>query len=102
MKRALSTVLGLLALVVATDALAAVPTTVTFTGRLSTSSGPVNGTVGGVFEIFDAPTGGTQVWTETRSLNASAGLLFVDLGAVTPLDETIFDGQGAISQADAC
>jgi hypothetical protein len=88
----LATILVALSLMVTSDALA-VPSTVSFTGRLSTSAGPVNGNVEVTFSLFSTATGGSSVWTETRSgINATNGLFFVDLGAVTPLDDTIFDG----------
>lgn len=81
-----------LALLLSSQALA-VPGTVAFTGRLRTSQGPVTGTVDATFTLYTAATGGTSVWTEARTgLSAVDGLLYVDLGAVTPLDENIFAG----------
>jgi hypothetical protein len=40
----------------------AVPQTMSFTGRISTGSGPVNGTVSVNFAIYDAVTNGTKLW----------------------------------------
>ena len=92
MKRILSMLVGLVALCVVTEA-RAVPGTIAFTGRLSTSSGPVNGTVNATFTLYNAATAGSSVWTENRAgLTANAGLLYVDLGAATTLDEMVFDG----------
>src|SRR5687767_14172449 len=77
----------------ATDAWA-VPDTVTFTGRLKNSQGPVTGSVNLVFRMYDAPTGGNQVWTETRNaVGANEGLVYVELGQDTSMDEVVFDGQ---------
>lgn len=72
----------------------AVPQTISFTGRLTTSSGPVTGSVNLTFKLFDDPTGGTALWTEVRNgVGAnSTGLVFVDLGQVTTLDSTLFTG----------
>jgi hypothetical protein len=84
--------LFVLALLLSSQALA-VPGTVAFTGRLRTSQGPVTGTVDATFTLYTAASGGTSVWTEARNgLSAVDGLLYVDLGAVTPLDENIFNG----------
>jgi hypothetical protein len=83
---------GLIVLFASTSALAA-PTRITFSGRLTTSSGPVTGSVNLTFRLFNAATGGTEVWTETRNgVGAQNGLVFVELGETTTLDESVFDG----------
>jgi hypothetical protein len=82
-----------LMLLLATGSAFAVPQTMNFTGRLATTSGPVSGNVTLIFRIFDAPTAGTQDWTETHaSVGATNGLVYVDLGATSALDENVFDG----------
>jgi hypothetical protein len=69
------------------------PSPITFTGRLSTSSGPVNGTVSVTFTVYDALVGGASHWTDTISLSANNGLVFAQLGtASNPLDGTVFAG----------
>lgn len=89
MKRILSTIVGLGLLCAFAEA-HAVPATVSFTGRLATSAGPVNGNVAVTFSLFDRATAGTALWTEARpSLLASAGLVHADLGALTTLDEGV-------------
>lgn len=70
----------------------AAPSTIGFTGRLATSTGPVEGTVAITFALYSAGTGGDEVWSETRDVTASAGLVYLDLGATTPLDATVFAG----------
>jgi hypothetical protein len=71
----------------------AVPTTISFTGRLKTSAGVVNGNVNLTFKLYDAGTGGTAVWTETHTgVTADTGLVYVDLGSMTTLDSTILNG----------
>jgi hypothetical protein len=44
--------------------------------------------------MFDASTGGTAVWTENRTgvTIPDDGLLYLDLGSVTPLDANVFSG----------
>lgn len=71
----------------------AVPQTVSFTGRLTTSAGPVNGSVNLTFRLFNVATSGSALWTEVRNgVGASNGLVFVDLGQVTALDSSLFTG----------
>lgn len=94
MKRIVSTILGL-AILAITNAAHAVPDTVGFTGRLSNQDGtPVTGSVTFVFTLFAEPAGGAPVWSEVRpNLGTSgAGLVFVDLGAVTPFGDAAFAG----------
>ncbi len=77
----------------ANEARAQVPTTVAFSGSLSTASGPVDGAVSVTFRLFDALTNGVEVWTETHSLTADGGLVLAELGSAgTPLDAGVFDG----------
>jgi hypothetical protein len=70
------------------------PSTVSFVARLADGNLPVAGAHDFVFALYDAPSGGTQLWTETRSgVNVpSDGLLYLDLGSVTPLTSTILNG----------
>ena len=71
----------------------AVPTTVSFTGRLKTSQGVVTGNVNLSFSLFSAATGGTALWTEQHTgVAADTGLVFVDLGSMTTLDTSVFNG----------
>jgi hypothetical protein len=76
-----------------------VPSTISFTGRLTNTSGPVSGSVTLVFDIFDAVTAGHSVWQETHgSVQVTAGLVFADLGGSTTLDATVFDGSDRFLQ----
>ncbi|MCA9668581.1 MAG: collagen-like protein [Myxococcales bacterium] len=71
----------------------AVPTKVAYTGRLLDGGQPVNATLAITFEIFDAATGGTSVWSESHaSVSISDGVFTVDLGGATALDSTVFPG----------
>lgn len=91
--RKLALLIGLCWVLVAQPA-EAVPQTVSFTGRLSTSTGPVTGSVNLTFKLYDVATGGTDVWSEVRNgVGANnQGLVFVDLGEVTTLDSALFTG----------
>lgn len=72
----------------------AVPNTINFTGRLSTSTGPVNRAVNLTLKIYDVASGGTALWTEIHNnVGADNGLVFVDAGTLTTLDETVLDGR---------
>jgi len=72
----------------------AVPDTINFTGRLTTPAGPVNGAVNLTLKLYDVASGGTPLWTEIHSnVGADNGLVFVDAGTLTTLDEAIFDGR---------
>ena len=78
----------------AATAALAVPPTMPFAGRLSTSGGPVSGTVAITFRLFAAPTGGTPVWDETHAnVSATNGLVYVELGSLTSLDVAVLNGQ---------
>jgi hypothetical protein len=76
----------------------AVPTTMSFTARITDTSGnPIDGNVDVVFRVFDAVAGGTMIWEETQNgLVADRGLLYAALGSIDPanngLDEGVFDG----------
>jgi len=74
-----------LCLVVAAQAQAAVPRTISYQGRLKNASEPVNGTVSLVFRLYVAASGGVSVWSETHgSVAVSSGLFTVTLGSLTP------------------
>jgi hypothetical protein len=69
---------------------AANTTTISYQGRLTNTSGqPLNATVPMVFRLYAAPTGGTALWTESRStanaVPVANGLFNVLLGSVTPI-----------------
>ena len=94
MKLALATCLALAAL---TGTAAAVPTTMSFTARLTDGTTPVEGAVNLHVAVFDAATDGTLVWEETHTaLEATRGLVYANLGSVEPvangLDASVFGG----------
>lgn len=87
----------LAALLLATAAVAsAAPNTVSFTARLSGSSGPISGNVDATFRVFDAATAGTMMWEETQTgLTADEGVFYAELGSTASngLDASVFDGR---------
>jgi hypothetical protein len=70
------------------------PGTISFVARLADAGNPVTGSHDLQLAMFDDPTGGTAVWTEDRTgvQIPPDGLLYLDLGSVTPLDATVFSG----------
>ena len=94
MRTAISTFLVLAALA---GTAAAVPTTLSFTARLTDGATPVEGPVDLHVAVFDAPTAGTMVWEETHAgVVASRGLVYASLGGVDPvnngIDASVFSG----------
>src|SRR4051812_34664600 len=61
----------------------ALPTQVSAQGQLLNAAGnPVDGTYAIKFTIYDGPTGGTALWTETQSsVPVTSGLFDVLLGS---------------------
>ncbi|OGC12373.1 hypothetical protein A3K48_07975 [candidate division WOR-1 bacterium RIFOXYA12_FULL_52_29] len=72
----------------------AVPTKMNFQGRLTDSGGnPIVTAVEVKFSIFDASSGGTELWTETiAGLTPDQGLINQELGLATPITSGIFSG----------
>src|ERR1700743_991771 len=75
------------------EASAAVPQILTQQGRLLDSSGaPVSGTVAFVFTLYDAPTAGNVLWTESQMITLDNGYFFSPLGDPMPIPATVFQG----------
>lgn len=72
---------------------ASVPSTIAFQGYLTDAGGaPANGSVGLVLQIYDVPSGGTSLWSETQSsVPVVNGVFAVALGAVTPFPSGLFE-----------
>ncbi len=68
-----------------------VPHLISYQGRLTNSSGvPLTGTHNITFRIYDAPSGGTLLWSETQSVTLNSdGLYDVMLGSVNPFPATL-------------
>ena len=93
----LKRILALAIVALALPAAAVVPGRVDFQGLLLDSGGQkVNGAVDLVFTLYDAPTGGTSLWTESHpDVQVSDGVYGVTLGTTTPLTPTIL-GSGNV------
>lgn len=67
---------------------AAIPKLLTYQGILKDSAGNfLTGTYSMTFKIYDASTGGNNLWTETQStVSVSSGRFTVQLGSVTALN----------------
>lgn len=72
-----------------------IPRLMRFQGSLNDMDGmPLEGSFTLVFRIYDAETGGTALWQETRNnVSIKEGLLNIELGMVTPLNALAFDKQ---------
>ncbi len=69
----------------------AVPTKINFQGVLRNSNGQLlSGSYSMTFKLWDAPTGGTAVWTESTSVMVDNGNLSILLGSSAPLTSDLF------------
>jgi hypothetical protein len=84
--------LGLTILITST-ARSAAPQLINFQGLLTDTAGTplADGNYNVLFIIYDAASGGNQIWNESRSVSLVDGLFTIDLGAVNPLDQSVFD-----------
>jgi hypothetical protein len=71
-----------------------VPQVLNFQGRLLESGALVNGSRTRAFKIFDAASGGSPLFTESRNVNVSTGVFNVLVGDVTTggIPLSVFDG----------
>lgn len=71
-----------------------VPQVLNFQGRLLESGALVNGSRAMTFKIFDVAGGGSQLFTESRSVNVSTGVFNVLVGDATTggIPLSVFDG----------
>src|SRR3954449_2023603 len=85
--------LTLVAVLLAGAALAAVPRSLTQHGRLFDGDGmPINGSFSMKFSIYDAPTGGAALWSESQEVPIADGYFVATLGEVTAFPPTLFRG----------
>jgi hypothetical protein len=85
-------VVGVLLCAVAAGA-AAAPYRFTTQGRVVDATGaPLNGASNVVFAIYAASSGGTALWSESRTVNLDDGYYAVELGSVTAFPEDLFTG----------
>ena len=69
----------------------ATPNQINYQGRLVDAAGnPISGSTTLIFRIFDAPTSGSPVWTETQTLSLDNGIFNASLGSQTNLPPSVF------------
>jgi hypothetical protein len=86
--------LAALALAACLSAAAAVPTTISYQGYLTSGGVPVNSTVNLTVNLYSNASGGPSVWAESHNGVAVAnGIYNIVLGGSNPLDENILNGQ---------
>jgi archaellum component FlaG (FlaF/FlaG flagellin family) len=80
-------------LLIAQEAAAVVPGTITHQGRLFDTEGtPISDTLDVTFTIYDYPNGGSVLWTETHTLAFDEGYYSVQLGSDTPFSPSVING----------
>jgi trimeric autotransporter adhesin len=70
------------------------PLLISYQGSLTNSGGsPANGTFAITFTIYNDPTAGSALWTETHStVSVSSGSFSALLGSFQPLNDSVFGG----------
>jgi len=90
-------VAGVLALCLAGSA-QAVPNMINYQGKLLENGVPLTTAtpISMTFKIFieETDTGGSPIWTEYQNVDVVDGIYAVKLGAVTPLDSSLFEDPG--------
>jgi hypothetical protein len=88
--------LALLTLLAFAGLALAVPQQIDYQGKLTDSAGaPISGATSMVFRIWNHVTAGSVAWVETQALViVESGLFHVNLGAVRPIPEGLFDTDG--------
>ena len=86
MKRVL--LLLLLTISITLHAQDGIPLRMNYQGVLTSADGTVfpDGNVNITVTLYDSPSGGTALWTETQSVQVSAGIFDADLGLQVPID----------------
>lgn len=70
----------------------AVPETLGLTARVVDAGVPLAGNHSITVRLHTAATGGNAAWSETQTAAVTDGLLYLTLGAQTPLTSTVVDG----------
>ena len=84
--------IAVIATIAVTGALAAVPGTMNYQGRLTNASGQnvTDGNYSLKFTLYDAASLGTVLWAETLHVAVASGLFSVELGRVHPVAAPLF------------
>ncbi len=70
------------------------PSLLNYQGLLNQNGNPANGTFNIQFAIWDSPSGGSMLYSETQSVTVTDGVFDVLIGSVNPLPEDLFTGNG--------
>lgn len=71
-----------------------VPRMLNYQGNLIDKNGtPLNGNIQATFKLFEIPSGGTEIWSETQNVKVDSGYFNVYLGSKIPLDNIPFNSQ---------
>ena len=86
---------------VAPAATAQAPSSLSYQGVLESDGQPVEAPSATLtFRLFDTPTGGSEVWSETKTgVAVEGGVFTTDLGTTTPLGPELFSGPLYLSVA---
>ncbi|MCX7941257.1 MAG: hypothetical protein N2555_05760 [Endomicrobia bacterium] len=92
MKHTKKLLIGMICFITFELLFSAVPSRMNFQGRLlDQNKNPRSGLFNMTFSIWDAPTGGSQIWSETQTnVQVTNGMFSVQLGAVNPLTADVF------------
>ena len=90
-RKSISTAIGIL-LLTSSSLLFGVPPEITFQGRLLSNGSPVTAPTSVTFEIFENPSGGSVLWTDTQSITPdSEGIYTTTLGSESSPIPTSYD-----------
>jgi len=72
----------------------AIPQQINYQGRLLDNGNPKDGLVSMEFSFYDASTSGNKIgtYTETHNVNVSSGIFSVNIGSITAIPVSIFNG----------
>jgi hypothetical protein len=91
MKKAFFIPTAFLLLALAFHAVAQIPRTLSYQGVLTDNAGKPrpDGSYTFTFRFYTSPTGGTAIWSESRSLSVKSGLFSTVLGEQTPFGAAV-------------
>ena len=83
-----------LVLLLCTACVASVPGMMSYQGKLAGNDGQLvsDGTYTLVFSLYNQETGGTALWSESKSVQVTGGVFSVMLGSTTAMPDTAFQG----------
>ncbi|MEK8022811.1 MAG: hypothetical protein AAB229_03285 [Candidatus Hydrogenedentota bacterium] len=98
----LTTIMATCLAIAAPPAVAQVPQLINYQGRLSdTSCAPLNATIPMTFRIFDAASGGAELWNEAQTVTCTQGIFNVLLGSMTSFPANLFASNSRYLQVES-